>query len=195
MGRELGLGIDLCLPFMQKSFKVNAYGSIKALSTRLMSRADVGTPAYRCIITSLTCTWEGDAKVQRLHMRVDTLNKESGKQQCWVVHCLWNLSFLWVQICWWGWASSFPDGDRRFFTACITKHTEEAEDVNSRMAGRFEPTAPTSYGTLCWGEVTQDAGSRAGLNKKEPKNSGQHWTGGRWDFLGKESPGAASQSA
>lgn len=81
-----------------------------------------------------------------------------------------------------------------FFTACITKHPQDAGDGNSRVSGGFEPTAATAYGTLCWGEATQDAGNRPALNKMELKNGDQQLTGGRWDFSGKESLGAASQS-
>lgn len=56
MGRELGLGIGLCSYFMYKSFKVNACGSTQALSIQVMSRADMGTPVYRCIFVSLPGT-------------------------------------------------------------------------------------------------------------------------------------------
>lgn len=93
MGRELGLGIGLCSYFMYKSFKVNAHGSTKALSIQVLSRADIGTPVYGCIFMSLPCTWKGDVKAEHLQMRADTLSRDSCKQHCWEVSCLWNLTF------------------------------------------------------------------------------------------------------
>lgn len=56
MGRELGLGIGVCLYyFMHKPFRVNICGSTKALSIKAMSRADIGTLVYRCIFVGGRC--------------------------------------------------------------------------------------------------------------------------------------------
>jgi len=60
--------------------------------------------------------------------------------------------------------------------------------MNSKLPGGFEPTAPTSYALSdCWGQATQGAGARLGLNKREPKTVDQPQNGERWDFSGEES--------